>query len=180
MNGRFPQKITRRSFLSSTGKLALGIAGALAGSSGLFYYGAIKHRSRTNQELEGYFVELGEYDQLSAIQVEKFNYEANFQDAWVTKSVKGSVYVTKDVKGELLIMSPACTHLGCGVEPVPEEKRRSSPIGLYFLCPCHGAEFDSMGNSVGKVVLRGLDTYIPLIAGGKVYFDVRKPIQRNM
>jgi hypothetical protein len=38
---RLPQKISRMKFLSITGKVALGAAGILAGSAGLFYYGSL-------------------------------------------------------------------------------------------------------------------------------------------
>jgi menaquinol-cytochrome c reductase iron-sulfur subunit len=176
MNERMPKKISRRSFLSTSGKLALGAKGILAGSASLFYYGAITQKKRPLQERPGNIVELGVVSQLSAIKgVEKVSYEGSIQDAWVTKAVNGFVYVRNDPNGELLIISPICTHLGCIINPVPEAVRGGSK-GLFFLCPCHGAEFDISGNAVG-VILQGLDTFKPIISKSSVYIDLLDPIK---
>ncbi|BBH22050.1 hypothetical protein Back11_33950 [Paenibacillus baekrokdamisoli] len=183
MNGRLPKKITRRAFLSTSAKLAFGIAGILLGSSGLFYYGAIQQKKREarmtrTSELPGNIVKIGEMEALKALQgFEKVAYSATIQDAWVTNSVQGFVYVTKSHTGELLILSPSCTHLGCTVEPATEAQRMKKKE-LFFLCPCHGAEFDKVGDAVG-VVVQGLDTYKPITAGGNVYIDIALPIKRT-
>lgn len=183
MNGHLPRKITRRSFLSSSGKLALGVAGVLLGSTGLFYYGAVHEKKRAEQanaaprEIPGKFVKIGDFKKLNAITgFEKVNYNATIQDAWIKTSKQGFVYVTKGDNGELFILSPACTHLGCSVDPATEAQRMRKKE-LFFLCPCHGAEFDKAGNAVG-VVTQGLDTYKPIIIGGNVYIDISSPDRR--
>jgi menaquinol-cytochrome c reductase iron-sulfur subunit len=179
MNESFPKKISRRSFLSTSGKLALGATGILAGSAGLFYYGAVTREEKPQQERPGNIVELGLLSQLKAIKdVEKVSYEGTIQDAWVTKAANGFVYVRSDSNGELHIISPICTHLGCSIDPVPETQRGGTK-GLFFLCPCHGAEFDISGNAVG-VVLQGLDTYKPIISDSSVYIDILDPIKGQM
>lgn len=179
MNERLPQKISRRAFLSTSGKLAIGITGLVAGSTGLFYYGALKHRVPASQEIPSHMAELGDLGQLTALQgMNKIHYEATIHDAWVTKPVKSFVYVSVDAKGGLLILSPVCTHLGCKIDPVPVEKRGGSK-NLFFQCPCHGAEFDDKGNAVG-VVSQGLDSYEALVAEGKVYIDILAPIKGSI
>ena len=72
---------------------------------------------------------------------------------WYTKPVKGFVYLTLDDAGKLLILSPAYAHLGCSVEPATEAQRKGKE-DLYFLCPCHGAGFNRLGDAV-VVVTRG-------------------------
>jgi menaquinol-cytochrome c reductase iron-sulfur subunit len=179
MNGRLPKKIGRRSFLGISGKLALGITGILAGSTGLFYYGETQRRKRaTPKERPGNIIELGKLERLSAIAgIEKVEYEATIQDAWVAKSIKGFVYITNDTNGQLLILSPICTHLGCTVEPTSDKERGAiDPIG--YRCPCHGAEFDSIGNATGNGRgLQGLATFKPLIADGSVYINLLSPVE---
>jgi menaquinol-cytochrome c reductase iron-sulfur subunit len=178
MDERLPKKITRRTFLSTSTKLALGGAGVLAGSAGLFYYGSVQNNNKQGGriDLPGHIVKLGQFDSLNATsQVKKVDYEATIEDAWVQKSNKGMVYVTKVTADELLIVSATCTHLGCYVLPTTEEQQGTSK-DAFFRCPCHGAEFDQRGNTV-KTDLLGLDTYKPIVAGGDVYIDILSPIK---
>ena len=174
MNEKLPTKISRRAFLSKSGKMAVGVVGVLAGGSGLFYYQTVKQRERSSTEK---LVKLGELSKLTAMQgIEKVSYKVDTIEAGVTKSINAFVYVNRDIKGNLLIMSPRCTHLSCIIEPVPEAERGASN-DLYFRCPCHGAEFDLIGNSVNGVVLQGLDTYKPIMNNGIVYIDISLPIK---
>ncbi|QHT60838.1 Rieske 2Fe-2S domain-containing protein [Paenibacillus lycopersici] len=175
MDRKMPDHITRRAFLGTAAKVALGAAGLVGGSAGLFYYGAVKHRKVGSDALPPNIVRLGEVADLKLLQgVAKVAYEAEYIDAWYTKPVKGFVYVTVGAQGQLLIMSPACSHLGCDVVPASEAQQGGNK-DMYFWCPCHGAGFDSEGGAV-VVVDRGLDTYEPIISGGSVFFDVMKPI----
>jgi menaquinol-cytochrome c reductase iron-sulfur subunit len=186
MNQRLPNKITRRSFLSLSVKLALGSTGILLGSAGLFYYGSIQQHKRKQQadlvdlEPPGNIVNLGEFDRLTALQgVERVAYEATINDAWVSKPTNGFVYVTKDDNGDLLVLSPLCTHLGCNILPASNELRPVKSKDSFYQCPCHGAEFDIKGNCV-YMGLRGLDTFKPIVVGGNVYIDISLPIQRSL
>ena len=175
MDRKVPQKITRKAFLGTTAKIAIGVAGILAGSTGLFYYGAVTHRKVASPPPPGNIVKLGAVADLKLLPgVAKIDYEAEYVDAWYTKPVSGFVYVAIGAAGELLIMSPACSHLGCTIVPATEAQRTDRPE-TFFWCPCHGAEFDSTGGAT-FVVTRGLDTFEPIIAGGSVYFDLMKPI----
>lgn len=178
MKEQVPRKMSRRAFIGTTGKLAIGFTAALSGTTGLFYYGARTNKSEANVERPGNIVDLGNYEELSSLtEPTKFHYEAVHVDAWYTKPLRGFVYVASDSDGQLLIMSPACTHLGCSVEPATDVQRAKKE-DLYLICPCHGAEFGRYGDTVSRVVSRGLDTFDPIIAGGRVYFDVMQPIRR--
>lgn len=184
MTVRLPRKITRRSFLSSSSKLVLGLSGVLLGNTALFYYGAVQGEIQVEQangsarEIPSSFVKVGELEKLNAMTgYEKVTYSATIEDAWVKTAKQGFVYVTKDESGALVILSPACTHLGCSVEPATEEQRNRKKE-LFFWCPCHGAEFDKAGNAVG-VVLPGLERYKPLLIEGYVYVDISAPDRRK-
>lgn len=184
MTARLPRKITRRTFLSSSGKLVLGISGVLLGNTTLFYYGAVHGKKQEDQglgatrEIPSSFVKVGELEQLHAMtSYEKVNYSATIEDAWVKTPKQGFVYVTKDESGALVILSSACTHLGCSVEPATEAQRNRKKE-LFFWCPCHGAEFDIVGNAVG-IVLPGLERYEPIIIEGYVYVDIAAPEKRT-
>ncbi|SFS71512.1 ubiquinol-cytochrome c reductase iron-sulfur subunit [Paenibacillus sp. BC26] len=172
-----PARITRRAFIGTTGKLAIGVVGALAGTTGLFYYGAIKHRGNVNEGLPQSYALLGDYNWLMSLnKVVKMDYTAIYDDAWNSKPVKGFVYVAVDDQGMLRIMSPACSHLGCTIEPATDAQiSAAKDKSTYFHCPCHGAQFDRVGNAT-FVVTRGLDLYEPIVSGGYVYMDIMKPI----
>lgn len=49
--------------------------------------------------------------------------------------VPDPVYVLALDGGELVALSPICTHLGCTVEPE----------GALLVCPCHGSTYDRRG-----------------------------------
>jgi menaquinol-cytochrome c reductase iron-sulfur subunit len=178
---QLPQKISRRKFLSTTGKVALGATGILAGSTALFYFGSVQQHKRvkaSSLEIPESVVKLGEFDRFRTMKgVEKIDYEAVIRDAWVTKPVKGFVYVAKGEAGELIVFSPECTHLGCTINPSSETEKKTRS-DLLFSCPCHGAQFDKKGNEI-RLHLRPLDTYLPVIAGGSVYIDISSPIKRS-
>jgi menaquinol-cytochrome c reductase iron-sulfur subunit len=165
-----------------SGKLTLGVTGILAGSTSLFAYGESKRRERIGpKERPANFIKLGTLDQFTAIRGnEKVHYEATIQDAWVTKEMKGFVYVANDADGKLLVLSPICTHLGCTVEPVGETGSGASKDTVMYRCPCHGAEFGSTGNATGNGRgLQGLATFKPIIADGEIYINLLSPIQGN-
>lgn len=62
------------------------------------------------------------------------------KDGWRAENAQAVVFLTQDASGELLVLSAGCTHLGCGVRWDGEVER--------FLCPCHGGQFDAMGEVV--------------------------------
>ncbi|CAN7611024.1 Rieske 2Fe-2S domain-containing protein [Paenibacillus sp. LjRoot56] len=174
MTAQLPRKITRRAFLSTSSKVVLGVSGVLLGDTALFYYGAVHGKKLDDpaaREIPSSFVKVGAVEQLHAMTgYEKVFYTATIEDAWVKTPKQGFVYVTKDERGSLVILSPACTHLGCSVVPATEAQR-SRKKELFFWCPCHGAEFDIVGASVG-MALPGLERYKPLLIEGDVYVDI--------
>lgn len=76
-------------------------------------------------------------------------------DAWHTSEVDRVAYVFKDDNGDIVALSPICTHLGCyitweGHEDYPNQ---------YF-CPCHFGRFEKDGTNVaGTPPTRPLEQY---------------------
>ncbi|GAB6988175.1 QcrA and Rieske domain-containing protein [Paenibacillus pini] len=177
MSRRFPNKITRRLFLGTSGKIALGAVGIVAGLTSFLYYGAIRQQGGIPSKKEDNLIELGDLNQFKVINgVNRIGYNTTIGDGISKKNVKGFIYVTSNADRDLSIMSSVCSHLGCDVLPAPETERRMTD-GLFFRCPCHGAEFDFKGNAIGGVVLVGLETFQPIIAGGKLLIDILSPIK---
>ncbi|NEQ19597.1 MAG: ubiquinol-cytochrome c reductase iron-sulfur subunit [Microcoleus sp. SIO2G3] len=77
------------------------------------------------------------------------------------KSPFGSILVIGTSKSENLIaVNPTCTHLGCTVEWLSDEK--------IFLCPCHGSEFGGDGKVQNGPATKPLSTYVTKIEGDSV------------
>jgi cytochrome b6-f complex iron-sulfur subunit len=89
----------------------------------------------------------------------------------VTAFQKGKFYLARIDGGGFLAMSRECTHLGCTVPWVDEEKR--------FVCPCHASAYDIKGNVVSPPAPRALDLYAVRIENGIVKVDTSRAIPRN-
>lgn len=63
------------------------------------------------------------------------------------KGEKLGVY--KDECGEVFIVEPKCTHLGCELSFNPDEKS--------WDCPCHGSRFDYRGNLIDNPAMENLE-----------------------
>jgi cytochrome b6-f complex iron-sulfur subunit len=75
-----------------------------------------------------------------------------------------------DQKGAL-VMSWKCTHLGCTVPWVAEEKR--------FHCPCHGSIYDTKGVVVAGPAPRPLDLYPAEVVNNELVVDTSHAIERT-
>ncbi|MEA5600518.1 ubiquinol-cytochrome c reductase iron-sulfur subunit [Nostoc sp. UHCC 0252] len=73
----------------------------------------------------------------------------------------GAVLVIGTSKSKNLVaVNPICTHMGCTVEWLAEEK--------IFLCPCHASEFDPNGNVQMGPATKPLSNYETKIEGDLV------------
>lgn len=71
-------------------------------------------------------------------------------DGWRKTVSEKVVYVTKDAGGQLRILSAICPHLGCSVQWAGSKHQ--------FVCPCHGASFESDGTRIGGPAPRAMDS----------------------
>ncbi len=89
----------------------------------------------------------------------------------VTAFVRGRFYLSRLEDGGFLALSRKCTHLGCTVPWIEEEKK--------FACPCHASTFDITGNVINSPAPRALDIYPVFIENNIVKVDTGKSIKRS-
>ncbi|MEY2411810.1 MAG: menaquinol-cytochrome c reductase iron-sulfur subunit, partial [Acidobacteriaceae bacterium] len=70
-------------------------------------------------------------------------------DGWRRTVLEKPVYVVKNSSGQLTVLSAVCTHLGCTVPWVGEQKK--------FICPCHKGMFSLEGKLLGGPPPRDMD-----------------------
>jgi cytochrome b6-f complex iron-sulfur subunit len=89
----------------------------------------------------------------------------------VTAFPRGQFYLARLDDGGFLAMSRTCTHLGCTVPWVEEEKR--------FACPCHASTFDITGDVINSPAPRALDLFPVVIENNVVKVNTGKRIKRS-
>jgi len=95
----------------------------------------------------------------------------DFEPGSVTAFQQGRFYLTRLDGGGFLALSRTCTHLGCTVPWVEEEKK--------FVCPCHASAFDIRGDVVSPPAPRALDTFPVRIEGDVVKVDIGEAVERR-
>lgn len=94
-----------------------------------------------------------------------------FEPGSVTAFADGKFYLTRLDDGGFLAVNRKCTHLGCSVPWVADERR--------FACPCHASAFDITGAVVNAPAPRPLDLFPVAIENGVVKVDTLRPIRRT-
>jgi cytochrome b6-f complex iron-sulfur subunit len=94
-----------------------------------------------------------------------------FAPGSVTAFADGWFYLTRLDDGGFLAVNRKCTHLGCSVPWLADERR--------FACPCHASAFDITGDVVNAPAPRPLDLFPVVIENGIVKVDTLRPIRRT-
>jgi cytochrome b6-f complex iron-sulfur subunit len=89
----------------------------------------------------------------------------------VTAFVRGKFYLCRLEDGGFLALSRKCTHLGCTVPWMNEEKK--------FACPCHGSAYDMRGEIISPPAPRPLDAFAVSIENNVVKVNTHRPIKRS-
>jgi len=90
-----------------------------------------------------------------------FKVKIERKTGWIVDEEELSVYVLTENGRDYLVMSNICTHLGCRVRYLSDQD--------LFLCPCHNAVFDKVGNVVTGPPPRPLDRFMMKIEDGQIY-----------
>jgi len=177
---KLPGTLTRREFITKTGLFTGGVIAILTGTTALGLYGATKKNLKSEAVNEQTtWIELGSTEQFQQLEdVIQVDFSTEIQDAWVARKVNGTVYVTKDKYGELMVLSPVCTHLGCNVALGTDSDKKINPE-LEFYCPCHGGQYNRLGVNIGGPPPRPLDIYKPVVQDGIVYINYFEQVQRK-
>jgi cytochrome b6-f complex iron-sulfur subunit len=96
---------------------------------------------------------------------------SDFDPGSVTAFQQGRFYLARLEDGSFLALSRICTHLGCTVPWVEEEKK--------FICPCHASAFDIRGDVVSPPAPRAMDTFPVRIEGDVVKVDIGEAVERR-
>jgi cytochrome b6-f complex iron-sulfur subunit len=95
--------------------------------------------------------------------------EGQFEPDSVTAFPRGKFYLARLQDGSFLALSRECTHLGCTVPWIADEKR--------FVCPCHASAFDIAGRVLSPPAPRALDRHPVRIENGIVKVDTGKRVR---
>lgn len=153
-------RVSRRQFLTYT----------LTGVGGFMAAGMLSPmvRMALDPALEGAddsdFISIGLSEDDVTEEPQLINFDVEIEDGWYTSEQTQSAYVFRQ-DGEILALSPICTHLGCtvgweGNEDHPEQ----------FYCPCHHGRFEPDGTNIeGTPPTRPLDIYEVEVRDGMVH-----------
>ncbi len=94
-----------------------------------------------------------------------------FEPGSVTAFPEGPFYLARLDDGGFLALNRTCTHLGCTVPWIEEDKQ--------FACPCHASVFDITGEVLSPPADRALDMYAVRIENGIVKVDLGGVIRRR-
>jgi menaquinol-cytochrome c reductase iron-sulfur subunit len=158
--------VTRRQFLNYT----------LMGVGGFMAAGMIAPMARfaidplLRPKTKGKMVQVADVSKLTN-EPQRFQFKVHKVDGWHEFDEVNLAYIFKQSNGDIMALSPICTHLGCTVG------WNSDPaFPNQFHCPCHGGRYTLTGvNIPGTPPPLPLQVYDLQVKDGKVYLgDVRQ------
>jgi menaquinol-cytochrome c reductase iron-sulfur subunit len=149
--------LDRRDFL---GKATLAIGGLISLGIGIpaVAYVVGPALQETGEET---WIQLGSVSKVELGTPTLFKTTIERQTGWIINQQEVSVYVLSDNGRDFVAMSNVCTHLGCRVRWIADQRQ--------FFCPCHNAAFDADGNVVDGPPPRPLDRYEVKVENDQLY-----------
>lgn len=160
------QGVSRRQFLNYT---LMGVGGFLvAGTVAPMLRFAIDPALKAAEDQD--MVAVGDLSEFGPEPVRK-DFQLAVKDGWYDAVLSLSAWITVSESGEILALSPICTHLGCtiqwGSDLAPPE---------HYYCPCHGGVFTKDGINVeGTPPDRPLNVYRHEVRDGVLYLGQAVP-----
>ncbi|PRO66826.1 ubiquinol-cytochrome c reductase iron-sulfur subunit [Alkalicoccus urumqiensis] len=110
------------------------------------------------------FVSVGLSEDDLSEEPQRVDFNVEIVDGWYTSEQSRSAWVFL-YEGEILALSPTCTHLGCTVNFGTNEEYPDQ-----FFCPCHFGRFERDGTNIpGTPPTRPLDVYDVEVRDGMIY-----------
>ena len=165
--------VTRRQFLNRGAILGMGVTLTGFGASLLAFlwpnltggFGS-KIRAGTADEINAY---LRDKKQPFYVPEGRFYINPYPKDA-VPKASRISSYapVLPGYKAGFVALYQRCVHLGCRVPWCQTSQ--------WFECPCHGSQYNRVGEKKGGPAPRGLDRFVLTVDGGQVVVDTKQKV----
>ena len=112
------------------------------------------------------WVEVGSMEELPLEQPKQLEYLRAEQDGYMPSHVAKAVWAIKHSATDVTVLSPICTHLGCGYHWDLEADR--------FKCPCHGSVYDKTGKVLAGPAPRPLDPLPVRIEQGRLLVQYKE------
>ncbi|MBR7553245.1 ubiquinol-cytochrome c reductase iron-sulfur subunit [Allobacillus sp. GCM10007491] len=115
-------------------------------------------------EKSGDFVYVLDVDEITETP-QKVSFQVDQTDGWYESKVEKNAFVFYDSNGDILALSPVCTHLGCTVDWATEKEDE-------FFCPCHDGRYNAEGENIaGTPPTEPLHEYTFKVEEGKLYLS---------
>lgn len=165
--------VTRRQFLNRSIILVMGAALTTFGASVLAFlwpqpkggFGS-KVRVGTVEDIKSEITDADGF----LYKAEGRLYVTNYPESSLDKAKQ--VYtqpVLNSMEAGLAVVYQKCPHLGCRVPPCFTSQ--------WFECPCHGSQYNQVGEKKGGPAPRGMDRFVTEVSGGVLTVDTGSVIQ---
>jgi cytochrome b6-f complex iron-sulfur subunit len=165
--------VTRRQFLNRTtvGLFGLGLSGFGAASLGFLW--------PSNTGGFGAAIQVGSIEDIQA-RIDEGDGFAYYPEGrmWVTNfpssalEAAQAIYSPQELSGMdagVVALYQKCPHLGCRVPQCVTSQ--------WFECPCHGSQYNQVGEKKGGPAPRGMDRFAMTVSGGQLTVDTGTVIQ---
>lgn len=162
------QGVSRRQFLNYT---LMGVGGFLAvGTIAPMLRFAIDPVLKTGAASD--MVAVGDVSEFGP-EPQRKDFKLHVIDGWTDYDQSLTAWITVNESGEVLALSPICTHLGCAVQWDTNEQYPDQ-----YYCPCHDGRYTKDGVNVPNTPpTRPLDAYEYEVRDGVLYLG--RPVKRE-